>query len=235
MESTASDWVSETRFGKWFQGTQTWYRHVLTIAIEELHEMAGTSLPAQGRLLDIGCGQGRGFGLLAKHFAPREIVAIDIDPFMVAGARRAAQSSPVPVTVKHGSISTLDVPDGSIDVVFCHQIIHHCSDQRLALRQLHRVLAPGGYLLLGESCESFIHTWSVRWFFRHPPGVQHPAEGYVTLVREAGFVLDDRDIRTSTPWWSLPDLGIRRRFGREETPSPPTELLLVARKPGRVV
>jgi SAM-dependent methyltransferase len=234
MESTAPDWVSETRFGKWFLSTQTWYRYVLTVAIEELRAIGGPRMHSIGRLLDVGCGQGRSFGLLAKHFNPREIVAVDIDPVMVETARRTAKECPVPVTVKQSSASNLDVPDESMDCVFCHQLIHHVADQRRVLGELHRVLAPGGYLLLGESCESFIHIWSVRWFFRHPPGVQHPAEGYVQLVREAGFLVEERDVRTSTPWWSLPDLGIARKYGLQKEAPPPTELLLVARKAARL-
>ncbi len=236
MESTAPDWVSETRFGKWFLSTRTWYRYVLSVAIEELRAIGGQRMHPIGRLLDVGCGQGRSFGLLAKHFKPREIVGVDIDPVMVETARRAAKDCPVPVTVIQSSASHLDVPDGSVDSVFCHQLIHHVADQRRVLGELHRVLVPGGYLLLGESCESFIHIWSVRWFFRHPPGVQHAAEGYVQLVRDTGFVVEERDVRTSTPWWSLPDLGIARKYGLQKRVPPPTELLLVARKPaGRSV
>jgi SAM-dependent methyltransferase len=233
MESTAPDWVSETRFGKWFLSTRTWYRYVLTVAVEELRAIGGPRLSSVGRLLDVGCGQGRSFGLLARHFAPREIVGVDVDPVMVAAARRTATDCPVPVSVKQSSVARLDLPDASVDVVFCHQLIHHVSEQARVLGELHRVLAPGGYLLLGESCESFIRIWSVRWFFRHPPGVQHPAEGYVRLVREAGFTVEERDVRTSTPWWSLPDLGVARKYGLQKKSPPPTELLLIARKPDR--
>jgi SAM-dependent methyltransferase len=233
MESIAPDWVSETRFGKWFLSTQTWYRYVLTVAVGELRAIGGQRLQSIDRLLDAGCGQGRSFGLLAQHFKPREIVGVDVDPLMVETARRTAKDCQVPVTVKQTSVSQLDLPDESIDVVFCHQLIHHVSDQSRVLGELHRVLAPGGYLLLGESCESFIHIWSVRWFFRHPPGVQHPAEGYVQLVRDAGFIVEERDVHTSTPWWSLPDLGFARKFGLTRKTPPATELLLLARKAGR--
>ena len=230
MESTASEWVSETRFGKWFQGTNVWYRYVLTGAVQDLRDLAGPALPPIDRLLDIGCGQGRAFELLAQQFAPREIVAVDIDPAMIPGALRASRSCSVPVSVKRGTVERLDLEDASVDAVFCHQLIHHCPDQPRALSELNRVLKPGGLLLLGESCESFINTWSVRWFFRHPPGVQHPAEGYVQLVRGAGFLLDERSIRTSTPFWSLWDYGLGRRLGLTRSTPPPTELLLVARK-----
>jgi SAM-dependent methyltransferase len=232
MESIAPDWVSETRFGKWFLSTDMWYREVLALAVAELHELGGTRVPASfDRLMDVGCGQGRTFQLLRELYAPREIVAVDIDPLMLERARAEAARCDVPVTVKACSVTRLDLADGCVDGVLCHQLIHHVADQAGALRELHRVLAPGGLLFLSESCRPFIETWTVRWFFRHPPGVQRSAAEFQALVREAGFEFDAaRDVRTSTPWWSLWDFGFTRRLGLVRSPPEPTELLLVARK-----
>jgi SAM-dependent methyltransferase len=231
MESIASEWVSESRFGKWFQGTDTWYRYVLCEALADLKKLAGPDLPPLPKMLDVGCGQGMAFDLLHEHFGAAEIVGVDIDPIMVRMARETAARSQAAVTVTGDSVMRLNLPDNSMDGVLCHQLVHHCADQLGALREMLRVLKPGGYFFLSESCEAFINTWTVRWFFTHPPGVQKPAEGYLRLARQAGFKYDDtRDVRTSTPWWSLPDLGIKRRLGWEKTPSPVTELLLVARK-----
>jgi SAM-dependent methyltransferase len=233
MESTAPDWVSETRFGKWFLSTETWFRYVLSQAVADLRALAGPDLPGSfNRLMDIGCGQGLAFQLVEKHFSPRAIVGVDVDPRMAAVARKTAQGCKVPVEVRVGSVTRLDLPDASVDAILCHQLIHHVANQQGALRELHRVLAPGGYLFLSESCESFINTWTVRWFFRHPEGVQRPAEGYVKLVREAGFEVQERHIHTSTPWWSLWDFGMTRRLGLVRSAPLPTELLLVARKWG---
>ena len=82
-----------------------------------------------------------------------------------------------------------------------------------------------------ESCRAFIDVWTVRWFFRHPPGAQRSAEEFQALVREAGFEFDPvRDVRTSTPWWSLWDFGFTRNIGLVKAPPEATELLLVARK-----
>jgi SAM-dependent methyltransferase len=233
MESTAPDWVSETRFGKWFLSTEMWYREVLSLAVSELRELGGARVPASfNRLMDVGCGQGRTFTLLREHFAPREIVAVDIDPLMLDRARAEAARCEIPVTVKACSVTNLDLPDGSVDGILCHQLIHHVANQTGALRELHRVLAPGGFLFLSESCRAFIDVWTVRWFFRHPPGVQRSAEEFQALVRDAGFEFDAaRDVRTSTPWWSLWDFGFTRRIGLVRSPLVATELLLVARKP----
>jgi SAM-dependent methyltransferase len=234
MESTAPEWVSETRFGKWFLSTETWFREVLSKAIGDLRELAGPGLPSSfNRLMDVGCGQGLAFPLLRQLFGARTIVAVDIDPLMLERARAAAGRCEVPVEVRACSVTKLDLPDASVDAILCHQLIHHVANQQGALRELHRVLKPGGYLFLSESCKPFIETWTVRWFFRHPEGVQRPAEGYQQLVREAGFVFDEaRDVRTSTPWWSLWDFGFTRKIGLVHSPPEATELLLVARKMG---
>jgi SAM-dependent methyltransferase len=232
MESTAPDWVSETRFGKWFLSTDMWYREVLSVAVTELRELGGARVPASfDRLMDVGCGQGRTFQLLRQLYAPREIVAVDIDPLMLERARAEAARCEIPVTVKACSVTQLDLPDNSVDGVLCHQLIHHVANQAGALRELHRVLAPGGFLFLSESCRAFIDVWTVRWFFRHPPGAQRSAEEFQALVREAGFEFDPvRDVRTSTPWWSLWDFGFTRNIGLVKAPPEATELLLVARK-----
>jgi len=160
---------------------------------------------------------------------------VDIDPLMLERARAEAARCEIPVTVKACSVTQLDLPDNSVDGVLCHQLIHHVANQAGALREIYRVLAPGGFLFLSESCRPFIETWTVRWFFRHPPGVQRSAEEFQALVRDAGFTFDPaRDVRTSTPWWSLWDFGFTRKIGLVRSPPEATELLLVARKTGTV-
>jgi SAM-dependent methyltransferase len=231
MDSTASDWVSETAFGKWFLSTGTWFRYVLAQAVADLDRLAAGTLPQPPhRLMDVGCGQGAAFSLLQAHFQPSEILAVDVDARLLGRARSAAAASNMPVTVLQANAAQLPLPDAHVDVVFCHQLIHHVAQQEAVLRELHRVLAPGGVLLMSESCKVFIDSWPVRWFFRHPPGVQKTAEGYMELVRAAGFTFDATRVQTYTPWWSLPDLGISRRLGLSKAPAVPSEVLIVATK-----
>jgi len=231
MDSMVRDWVPDTAFGRWFLSTDMWLHRVLARAIADLKQLAGTHAPDSfNRLMDVGCGQGRVFALLQQAFSPKQIVGVDIDPRLLERAAQSARECGCPVELKRGSVTRLDLPDASIDVIFCHQLIHHVANQEGALRELHRVLAPGGMLLLAESCEAFIKTWLVRLLFRHPRDVQKPAEGYLDLVRAAGFVFGDADVRAWTPWWSLPDLGVTRRLGLLRKAPVATELLVVARK-----
>ncbi len=231
LPNSGPDWVAETRFGKWFLGTNTWLKYVLTDAVTDLKTLAAPYLPDSiDRLMDAGCGQGTAFPLLQQAFAPAHMLGVDVDPEMLARAAQPARSGVRPVELLGCSVTQLNLPDRCMDVVFCHQLIHHVADQTAALQELHRVLKPGGVLLLSESCEAFISSWPVRWFFRHPPGVQKDAAGYLQLLRGCGFAFSECDVRAYTPWWSLPDLGLRRRIGRNGTPPRATELVVVARR-----
>ena len=232
QQLVAPDWVNETTIGKWFLGTGIWVRYVLAEAVATCQAIAGDRATGVNCLMDIGCGQGLAFPLLAQSFQPKTIIGVDIDERLVRRASAAAAQCTCAVQVKQGSVTCLDMPDGSVDMIFCHQLIHHVARQENALKELYRVLALGGWFLMCESCESFIHSWPVRTFFRHPDSVQKSAEGYLDLLRSIGFEFSDRDVRTSAPWWSLPDLGLRRKFGLTSQEPIATELVVVARKEG---
>ncbi len=223
-------WLADTAFGRWFLSTNIWLRYVLTPAIDDLCQMMPPRAAGFHCLMDIGCGQGMALPVLADRFAPQRMLAIDIDPRLVEQAANAAEHLPCPVRTATGSVLALDLPDGSVDAIFCHQLLHHVAQQERALSELYRVLTPGGFLLLSESCESFINSWTVRWLFRHPSNVQRSARGYVRLVRDAGFTIADRQIREYSPWWSLRDLGLMQRLGLARREPPPTEVLMIACK-----
>ena len=226
------DWVPETAFGTWFLSTRIWFRYVLTEAIVNLKAIAGNRGCDARALLDVGCGRGLAFALLGDHFRPQSIVGVDIDDRLLRRAEQDRSLWPCEVQLRRCSVTRLDLPDDSIDTVFCHQLLHHVADQDAALRELYRVMAPGGILLASESCRSFIESWWVRTFFRHPMKVQKSAEEYQRLLRTAGFEFSDEDIRESSPWWSQRDLGIARQLGLTRRPLTTTELLIVAVKPG---
>lgn len=84
------------------------------------------------RLLDVGCGQKP----YEPIFAPFVSSYVGVDP--VENPRAELR----------GSVEALPVPDGSVDVVLCSQVLEHADDPARAVRELHRVLVPGGRLLL---------------------------------------------------------------------------------------
>lgn len=225
-------WVRETRFGRWFLSTQTWYRYVLSEAIHDFAELLAGRMPVQPRILDAGCGQGMAFGLLEQHFRPASITGIDIDAEQVRKAVIEAARLATPTNAVHGNASESIFPAESFDMILCHQLLHHSSQQQQTLAEFYRLLRPGGILLVGESCRSFIESVPVRLLFRHPAMVQKDARGYRDLLRSAGFIFDDKDVQTSRPWWSRRCLGVAQKLGIGRHNTEPTEILIVAHKPG---
>ena len=211
--SPDDDWVHETRIGTWFLGTDMWRVHVLPGAVDELCRLHGP-MPPVATLLDIGCGEGFAFPLLVRRFHPAHLIGIDIDPELVRRNDTMRRTCGMEADVRIGNATALDIEDGSVDLLFCHQSFHHLADQTRAAREFFRVLAPGGTLLFAESCRSFIYSWWVRLFFRHPMEAQKTAAQYAALLHETGFVFGPDEISTPYPEWSRPDFGVFAALGR---------------------
>lgn len=96
-------------------------------------------------VLDVGCGPGRTTALLAGRDLP--VIGIDLSPGMIEVARRDHPD----LDFRVGSMTALDLPDGSASaVVSWWSIIHLPRDVvPQAFAEFHRVLAPGGVLLMG--------------------------------------------------------------------------------------
>lgn len=222
--------VPETRFGTWFQGTTVWYRYVLLEALAELERLLAHPSGRFARVLDVGCGRGRALRALEDRFQPDVVIGVDLDPSAIERAAQAAAECSCRIDLRVADVTKLELPDASVDLAFCHQTLHHLTDQANALAELHRVLVPNGVLLLAESCRPFIDSPLVRLLFRHPMEVQRSADEYLALLRSAGF--EFRADQTSMPdlWWARRDLGLRARLGRRVPAgsSDPTQLCVAA-------
>jgi SAM-dependent methyltransferase len=102
----------------------TWQRHVAAYA-------ACADLLPDGRVLDLGCGIGHSYELLA----PRETVGVDIDPEALRG-----QARPTHVA----DMRRLPFADASFEAVVSVHSLEHVPDPERALAEARRVLAPGG-------------------------------------------------------------------------------------------
>ncbi|CAG9266382.1 methyltransferase [Burkholderia cepacia] len=210
----APAYVPETRFGIWFLRTHTWEHHVLKVAIDDLKRLIATPLPSAPVILDAGCGQGKSFRLLSEAFAPARIIGIDCHDDSLAHASEAAHRCATPVELQQADCTQIPLADASVDIVFCHQTFHHLVDQEHALAEFHRVLKPGGLLLFAESTDAYIKSWLIRLLFRHPMEVQKSADGYLAMLRHAGFGFDTRNVSFPYLWWSrAKDFGLLERIG----------------------
>lgn len=213
------NWVKESQFGMWFLNTETWIDHVLKVAINDLETLIGSRREGYPYIVDVGCGYGNALELLEKQFDPEKIVGIDTDHEVLKIASTKANNCRCEVQLINGCSESINLPDKSVDLIFCHQTFHHFVDQQSAIRELFRILKPGGVLLFAESCRKYIHSLLIRLLFRHPMDAQRMAFQYLKLIRQAGFIFDQRNVSFPYLWWSRSDLALMERLG---FPVPPT-------------
>ena len=134
VERAEYDLMDAAEDGMW------WYRAAHARVLDALRERPG----AEGPLLDAGCGTGGLLRRLAIEWPGRAAVGLD---YLADAARRAAEKSGRPVTA--GDANRLPFPDASFGAAASIDVICHAGvEPAVALAELHRVLRPGGTLVL---------------------------------------------------------------------------------------
>jgi SAM-dependent methyltransferase len=124
----------------WYRGR----RRVLDRAIADLE------LPPGARILDAGCGSGRNMVDLVRY---GQATGVELSDTSVALARARQVGE-----VVEGSVMDMPFAADSFDLAVCLDVIEHLQDDHGALRELRRVLAPGGALLV--TVPAYQRLWS---------------------------------------------------------------------------
>lgn len=162
--------------------------------------MAGTGDPfALGdirpgeRVVDCGSGAGADALIAARLVAPGgEVIGVDMTPEMVAAARHNAEAAGIGnVDFREGLLEALPVETGWADVVISNGVLNLVPDKAAALAEMHRVLVPGGRLLMADIVlERAVSASSKQdvslWTGCIAGGLL--ADELVALVAAAGFV-----------------------------------------------
>jgi ubiquinone/menaquinone biosynthesis C-methylase UbiE len=103
---------------------------------------AGFSQSKNLNVLEVGCGLGTDGAQFAK--AGAIYTGIDLTDAAVDLARRRFELFQLPGTFRVADAERLDFPDNTFDLVYSHGVLHHTPDTAAAVREIHRVLRPGG-------------------------------------------------------------------------------------------
>ncbi len=138
---------------------------------------------ANKTILDAGCGSGYGLQLIEENFHPSNLYGFDILPEQVL----RAQERKLEAKISTGNITNIKFPSEMFDAVFVFTVLHHIPDYPLALKEISRILKPGGVLLIDELNKRLID------FFDKFLGVKHPEKSrfeWSELLR----AMDDADL-----------------------------------------
>jgi ArsR family transcriptional regulator len=115
---------------------------------EALRSRAVTRLVAPGlRVADVGTGTGILAGELAR--LGMHVIAVDHSPRMLAAARAALANQGVTgVELRAGEASALPIEAGSLDAAFAHMVLHYLPSPSDAIREMARVVRPGGVVVV---------------------------------------------------------------------------------------
>jgi SAM-dependent methyltransferase len=178
-----------------------WDRIVRLAGRPELENRQELVRGARGRVLELGVGTGLNFRLYGDGV---EVFGIEPEPNMLLQARERALRARVGVRLLRASAEDLPFREGTFDTVVASLVFCTIPDPAKAVREVRRVLAPGGELLIYEHVRS-PRPRGARWQDRFTPawrffgGGCNPNRDTIATFREAGFEVAVRSFDLGPP------------------------------------
>jgi ubiquinone/menaquinone biosynthesis C-methylase UbiE len=136
------------RFDRW---SGTYERSFLqALLFDRVHQAVLDSIPGEIRpesILDIGCGTGRLLRKAGARWPVARLIGVDPAEGMIENARNLTPGA----TFYTSMAESLPLPDTSVDLVLSTTSFHHWRDQAQGVRQVARVLRPGGHFFLADT------------------------------------------------------------------------------------
>ena len=102
-------------------------------------------------VLDVGCGPGNITAGLARKVDHGSIIGIDVSEAVIELAVAEQSHKAANLSFQVGDVYALDFSDARFDVIYAHQVLQHLARPVDALKELRRVLKPGGLLALRDA------------------------------------------------------------------------------------
>jgi ubiquinone/menaquinone biosynthesis C-methylase UbiE len=165
----------------------------------QLLQMGGPM--AGGRALEIGCGAGAGVDLIETLFGAAAVDAFDLDWWMVDQARRRRLRRQRNARMWAGNVRHIPVEDAHYDAVFNFGILHHVVDWRAGLKEIYRVLKPGGRFYCEEILARYITHPVLGRLMKHPQSDRFDQAAFCTAAAQTGFAVKSvRDMADLYLW-----------------------------------
>ncbi|WP_235879095.1 class I SAM-dependent methyltransferase [Saccharopolyspora karakumensis] len=148
----------------------------------------------RGEVLEVAIGTGLNLPL---YPAGTPLTGIEWSPAMLRLARQRRDALGLDVELREGDARSLQFPDGAFDTVVCTFSLCAIPDHEQAIAEMHRVLRPGGRLLLADHVVST--AWPVRLIQRAaevvtvPTGGEHFRRRPSRHLRAAGFEVQESE------------------------------------------
>lgn len=145
-------------------------------------------IPSHGIFLEIGCGRGAGAGMLLEEFLPQSIQAMDLDERMISlAAHYLPPRHREKIHLYVGDSVALPHRDASMDAVFGFGVLHHVPDWQGGVKEIARVLKPGGIYFLEEFYPPFYLNFLARQLVVHPEENRFYSRDLRDCLKKAGL------------------------------------------------
>lgn len=141
-------------------------------------------------ILEIGCGSGYGLYLIQKGFHPSRLYGFDILPEQVLKARKRDLNAQISI----GDATNIKYPANKFDIVFVFTVLHHIPEYPKALKEISRVLKPGGYLFIDELNKSLLDFFDKFFGVNHPEESRFMWNDFYRAIKNAKMIIIDKKI-----------------------------------------
>ena len=171
------------------------------------------SLNTNGIMLDVGCGEGRHiFGIMQQN-PLMQCIGLDMDKNSLKKAEEGyayfKTLSQAGADFLIGSAYSIPLPNNSVDIVICSEVLEHLHEYNDAINEIHRVLKPGGkfYASVPASWPEKI-CWALSKDYQNQPGGHLRIFNQKSLIEEIkisgfNFLSSEKFHSIHSPYWWL--------------------------------